>query len=171
MPRRPEPLEVKEGKGTVRKSRVAKTPPARVPGTVVAPKGLPEDALTCWESMTELLRMRGQLTLDSVPALERLCRTYAECRELERVLEKEGRFQRVKTQSGSYMKRAHPAMALLADADRRYRGWLTEFGLTDASRGKVQADPARAPGAQPDKGRKPRKPAGPENPAARYGLN
>lgn len=171
MPRRPEPLEIKEGKGTVRRSRVAKTPPARVPGNVEPPKGMSADALTCWRSMTDLLRMRGQLTLDSAPALERLCRTYAECCELERVLEKDGRFQRVKTQSGSYMKRAHPAMALLADADRRYRGWLTEFGLTDASRGKVQADPARAPGAQPAAGRPRRKPANPADPAARYGLN
>ena len=169
MPRRPKPLEVKEGQGTLRRCRVAKTAPARVPGALTAPADFTGHALTCWEEMTQLLSMRGQLTLDSRPSLERLCRTYEECRELEAVIAKQGRFQIVKTQSGSRMRRAHPALALLADADRRYKGWLMEFGLTDASRSKVQVDPVNAPGAKRSDERKPAAP--PANPAAKYGLN
>src|SRR3712207_9351656 len=34
---------------------------------------------------------------------------------------------------------AHPAVALAADADRRLKSWLNEFGLTPASRSRVSA--------------------------------
>lgn len=45
----------------------------------------------------------------------------------------------------SIMKRAHPAVGIAADAWRRAKVMLTEFGLTAASRAKVSvADPGPA---------------------------
>jgi P27 family predicted phage terminase small subunit len=168
MARRPVPLEVKQGKGTARVGREAKTPPARVAGLVKAPEGMSGHALTCWAEMADLLTKRGQLTLDSRPSLVRLCQTYAECVELEKVISEEGRFQDVKTGSGDSMKRAHPALAALADADRRFKGWLIEFGLTDASRGKVNALAIRQPTARKGKSKAGAKV---EAPGSRFGLN
>lgn len=162
------PLEVKQGKGTTRAGREAKTPPARVAGLVKAPQDMSGHALICWAEMADLLTKRAQLTLDSRPSLIRLCQTYAECVELEKVLSDEGRFQTVATGAGGSMKRAHPALAALADADRRFKGWLVEFGLTDASRGKVNALAIRQPAAR--KG-KPKAGAKVEAPGSRFGLN
>jgi phage terminase small subunit len=46
------------------------------------------------------------------------------------------------------MIRPHPLVAMLADADRRYRGWESEFGLTPASRPRVPGVPAAATGTR-----------------------
>jgi P27 family predicted phage terminase small subunit len=168
MPRRSLPPEVKEAKGTQRAGRDAATPPARVPGVVAVPKGYKGHALTCWKAITDLLAKRHQLTLDSRPALICLCDTYAEREVLKETLEKEGRFQSVKTGSGDAMLRAHPALAAYQDADRRYRAWLIEFGLTDASRGKVNAVTIRPPA--PERGKR-KAAATVDAPGSRYGLN
>lgn len=128
-------------------------------------------ARKCWEDVTDLLSKRGQLTLDSALSLAALCECFAEREKLWKHLDKHGHFQVVRTTAGDRVEKLRPSAAAFADADRRYRAWLTEFGLTDASRGKVQVDPARAPVAQTGSGRARRKPAAPEDPAARYGLN
>ncbi len=39
------------------------------------------------------------------------------------------------------MRRVQPAYTALQDADRRFRAWLVEFGVTPAARSKVKADP------------------------------
>jgi P27 family predicted phage terminase small subunit len=44
------------------------------------------------------------------------------------------------TANGDKMYRTHPAVAQRNDADRRIRGWLTEFGLTPSARTRVKAD-------------------------------
>jgi P27 family predicted phage terminase small subunit len=168
MARRSLPLEVKQGKGTARKEREARTPPARVQGIVSPPKGMKGHALTCWKQTCELLKKRFQLTLDSRPSLICLCETYAEREELKETLETEGRFQMVTTGSGDAMKRAHPAVAAFQDADRRLKGWLIEFGLTDASRGKVNALAIRSPAAPRGKSKAVAKV---EAPGSRFGLN
>ncbi len=38
------------------------------------------------------------------------------------------------------MIKANPAVAMLADADRRFKSYLVEFGLTPAARTKVKVD-------------------------------
>jgi phage terminase small subunit len=37
------------------------------------------------------------------------------------------------------MLRSHPAVAIVADADRRYAMWLSKFGLTPSDRSRVSA--------------------------------
>jgi P27 family predicted phage terminase small subunit len=39
------------------------------------------------------------------------------------------------------MIKANPAVAMLADADRRFKSYLVEFGLTPAARSKVNTLP------------------------------
>jgi P27 family predicted phage terminase small subunit len=121
-----------------------------------APKRFAGHALEFWNEHAALLKERGQLTRDSRASLEALCECYAEWRELQEDLATNGRFQKVKTGSDDTMERARPALAAYQDADRRLKGWLIEFGLTDASRGKVSAEPP-----QDDS----------DDPLAAYGLN
>lgn len=109
--------------------------------------------------------MRGQLTPDGEISLIALCQCYAEWVELAQDIAANGRFQLVLTKAGkedpdgegSYMERLRPAVSAFQDCDRRLKGWLIEFGLTDASRGKVSAaDSGKGEG---------------DDPLARYGLN
>ena len=41
---------------------------------------------------------------------------------------------------GGFLIKANPAVAMLADADRRFKSYLVEFGLTPAARTKVKVD-------------------------------
>ena len=164
--RPPKPLEVKEGMGNPGK-RPMKTAPARVSGVPDMPSTFKGAAKTYWEWVVDLLGQRGQLTLDSRASLVALCECYAEREKLRKHLERKGHFQNVKTTAGDTVEKLRPAVPAFQDADRRYRAWLVEFGLTDASRGKVQVNPARAPGA----GKPAAKPAKDADPAAAYDLN
>lgn len=49
----------------------------------------------------------------------------------------EGYTYRTKTQNGDVLIKAHPAAAMKADAWKRIRAMLAEFGMSPASRAKV----------------------------------
>lgn len=162
--RRPAPPEKREAKGTTKKRPNKADIPARTDGIPTPPAWLSKPERAAWETFAKLLATRGQLSPDSTPSLIALCAVFAEWTELRDDLRKAGRFQRVLTVAGAdkktpsdedYMERPRPALAAFQDADRRLKGWLIEFGLTDASRGKVQT---KAPSLEDD-------------PLAKYGLN
>jgi phage terminase small subunit len=44
------------------------------------------------------------------------------------------------TQHGRIMRRAHPAVGVLQDADRRLKGWLAEFGMSPSARTRVRVE-------------------------------
>jgi P27 family predicted phage terminase small subunit len=165
--RKAEPLEKKVAKGARGAAAAAKAAPTRVESHPKAPAWLANHAKTCWERVSNILFMRGQLSADSEIALLGLSMCYAEWVELAEDLRVNGRFQKVKTKAAAmsgnddeesaYMERARPCLAAFQDCDRRLKNWLVEFGLTDASRSKVTVG---APDA-PDE----------DDPLARYGLN
>jgi P27 family predicted phage terminase small subunit len=140
--------------------------PARVAVQPEAPAWLVGHAKDCWDRTGGLLFARGQFSADSEMSLIALCQCYAEWVELAEDIRVNGRFQKVRTKAGagaeddeaSYMERVRPAVAAFQDCDRRLKGWLVEFGLTDASRGKVSTAGGEDPAADDD-------------PLARYGLN
>lgn len=133
------PTELKASRGTLRPGREAKQPPPRLHGIPKPPVDLKGPARDFWMLICKLLTSRHQLGLDSAPALKALCEVYQERVELAEILATEGRLQWVTTTKGDRIRRPHPASAMFRDADARYRSWLGEFGLTDASRGKVNA--------------------------------
>lgn len=164
--RRPKPPEVREAMGNPGK-REMPTPPPRVAGRVEPPSSMKGDALICWKALADLLTKRAQLTLDSRPSLVCLCETYAERERHKKVLAKRGWVMKQTTTTGATVEKPRPEVSMFQDADRRYRAWLIEFGLTDASRGKVNALAVRPP-AHEGQG----KPApAVEAPGSRFGLN
>lgn len=162
--RRPQPIEKRAAKGNPTRRPMPPAPPARVTGEIDAPVELQGIALDCWHRLSQVLAARGQLSLDSYWSLIALCECFAEWEELRRDLRANGRTQKVKIKGAaksrskaSVMERQRPQVAMFQDADRRLKGWLIEFGLTDASRGKVG-------GGEPPAGK-------PNDPLAAYGLN
>ncbi len=148
MSKRPDPLERRIGKGNTQRRPLPANAPARVLGAPQPPAWLDGHALTCWRTTSVLLAQRGQFSADSELSLLALCNVYAEWIELAQDIKANGRFQKVKTKAGTeadgeaaFMERVRPAVAAFQDCDRRLKGWLVEFGLTDASRGKVSGSP------------------------------
>ena len=92
----------------------------------------------------------GVLTDVDEHAFEQCCEAYAELRELRDDIADKGRTQEVETQSGSIVEKARPQVAMYADADRRFRAWCSEFGLTPSARSRLSVekpkptDPAEA---------------------------
>ncbi len=88
-----------------------------------------------------LLDRMGVLTEADAFALERLCDCYTEILECREEVEARGRIYESVKGEGEVLMKANPAVAMLADADRRFKSYLIEFGLTPAARSKVHATP------------------------------
>lgn len=138
--RRPKPTHLKVVGGNAgkrplsadepRPRRVLPSPPAHVSAA----------AQMAWGRLTTLLDRMGVLTEADAYALERLAELYAEIVQLTEAIAAEGRVYETVTETGSTIFRPRPEVAMLADADRRFKGYLVEFGLTPAARTKVKAD-------------------------------
>ncbi|WP_084977908.1 phage terminase small subunit P27 family [Plesiomonas shigelloides] len=138
--RRPKPthLKVVTGNPGNRKLNDQEPKPRReVPSP---PEHLTDWGKMAWVKVSLLLDDMGVLTVADSLALERLCDIYADILQLRETIAIEGRTYTTKTQMGDFLIKANPAVAMLADADRRFKSYLVEFGLTPAARTKVKVD-------------------------------
>ena len=145
-PRKPTVLHLVQGTARVgRHNPTAEPTPMR--GIPDAPEYLTRMAAEAWRRLTPVLDTMGVLTIADAFALERLCECYSEIRQHAESVELEGPTYQTKTVTGEHMTKANPAVAMRADADRRFAMYLGQFGLTPAARTKVsmtdgkQADP------------------------------
>ena len=123
-------------------------PPAQPPAARVLPAippHLSEGARQWWGWYSAMLDRRGVLNEEHGPALEQLCEIYQELIELRAAIVVSGRTYTTTNRDGATMIRPHPLCAMLADTDRRFRGWESEFGLTPASRPRVPGETPSAP--------------------------
>jgi P27 family predicted phage terminase small subunit len=88
----------------------------------------------------------GVLTEADLKALEMACEAYAEVRECRAAVEMAGGgTYETRNLAGAVMTRSRPELARISDADRRFRGYLSDFGLTPAARARVHAADGRRP--------------------------
>ena len=87
--------------------------------------------------MAEELNAEGIISQLDARALELLVEAYTEYRHHCETLDVEGYTYRSETQNGDVLIKAHPAAAMTADAWKRIRAMLAEFGMSPASRAKV----------------------------------
>lgn len=151
--RKPKPTSLKLVTGNPGKRRIRKTEPKPKRVIPSPPAHVSDRALLAWGALATRLDRLGLLTELDAFALEQLCENYSEIIELREDIIDNGRFQTVTTKSGDRMERARPAATMLADAERRFRGMMVEFGLTPSARTRVavtgdddnaQTDPAEA---------------------------
>ncbi|WP_312774431.1 phage terminase small subunit P27 family [Atlantibacter hermannii] len=125
-------------------------PPAGVPPT---PKHFDKQGKYWFKRMAEELNTIGVISLLDARALELLVEAYTEYRHHCDTLEREGYTYAVYSDEEPdegkereiRMVKAHPAAIMKADAWKRIRAMLAEFGMTPASRAKVGAKgPAEA---------------------------
>ncbi|QRF55750.1 phage terminase small subunit P27 family [Variovorax paradoxus] len=135
--RTPKPTHLKVVSGNPGKRAINKREPKPKREIPSCPAYLSDVGKVAWGRLGVLLDRMGVLTEADGPALERLCDCYAELLELRDSLSSQGRTYET---DGGLIK-ANPAAAMFADADRRFKSYLVEFGLTPAARSKVQAAP------------------------------
>lgn len=134
--RTPAPTTQKKVTGTLRASRENKREPQlAVASYQSAPASMTAEGKAVWKIFCPLAASMGVLTEADLQTLERLCEVAAEVRRLTKVISEEG--HTYSTDAG--LIKAHPAVAMAADADRRLLSYLTHFGMTPAARSKVQA--------------------------------
>ncbi|HHQ6553280.1 TPA: phage terminase small subunit P27 family [Serratia fonticola] len=138
--RRPKPTHLKVVTGNPGKRKLNDKEPQPAREIPSPPSHLTDWGKTAWGRMTVLLDGMGILTVADTFALERLCDLYAEILQLRQIVDTEGRTYIAKTKMGDFLIKAHPAVAMLADADRRFKSYLVEFGLTPAARSKVKVN-------------------------------
>lgn len=136
--RRPTPTTLKLVKGNPGKRALNKKEPKPARSIPSPPDHLTDDGKFAWGRLTVLLDRMGVLTEADAFALERLCDCYADILELRELVEQDGRTYETTSTQGEKVIKANPAVSMLADADRRFKGYLVEFGLTPAARSKVQ---------------------------------
>ena len=112
-------------------------PPRGIPSP---PEHLTKKVMLAWGLIAAKLDKMGVLTIADAWALEQLAENYEEILTLRKTVRRT-RFQTVVTATGSKRKVHHPAWQQLADTEKRFRAMMEQFGLTPASRSKVNADP------------------------------
>jgi P27 family predicted phage terminase small subunit len=128
--------------GTFRKDRDNAEAPEPASGVPDMPKGLSPRAKRYWPQLCGVLDELGVLTVADGYCLEVLCETFAEWKELCKIinddLKRAATYETV-NQNGGVMHRPYPHYSMRADAARRFQSLMTEFGLTPAARSKVKA--------------------------------
>ena len=152
--RRPKPTVLKLVTGNPGKRAINKREPKPRREIPSCPAHLSDSAKVAWGRLCVILDRMGVLTEADSLALERLCDCYTEILECREIVARDGRTyssittkttseegEETTTEEVKSLLKANPAVAMLADADRRFKSYLVEFGLTPAARTKVKTEP------------------------------
>ena len=140
MPRTPTALRLVKSNPGKRPmpAREPKAPPISADNIPPPPEVMSPYAAGAWRRLAPLLAGMGVLTEADLIAFERLCECYAEVQTArDAIAAAGGATYETTTDKGDTMYRSRPEAAAMADADRRLKTWLTEFGLTPAARSRV----------------------------------
>lgn len=154
--RRPKPTHLKLVQGNPGKRAINRSEPKPRRVLPSPPAHLRARAKVAWGYVSAQLDNMGVLTEADALALERLCECYADLLDAQAsldkavivpnadgdpfVLAKAGESTYATRGKEGWMLRTRPEVAQIADADRRFKSYLVEFGLTPAARSKVKGD-------------------------------
>jgi P27 family predicted phage terminase small subunit len=153
--RRPKPTAIKKLQGNPGKRPLNKKEPKPPAAAVSVPRGrLPDDGKRLWRALAPMLANLKVLTEADLPALEMLCLHYAVARAALKEMLQDGRVEIEDDQGHRYTisegiavtamgitgVKKHPAASVFRENSTAFRMYLTEFGLTPASRVRLKMD-------------------------------
>lgn len=111
-------------------------------GTPNAPEWLSSLAKAEWRRIVPELEAAGLLSRVDRAALAVYCQTWAEYTEATKILKEDGTIIEEPIQSAAgeiigHKKKPHPAVKLQRDASTRIRQFMSEFGFSPGTRGRV----------------------------------
>ena len=148
--RKPVPTALRLLHGNPRQHAINQNEPKPGPGLLECPDWLSDRAKRMFNELVELLGEMKVLTQADQLALELLCEAYAEYRDAREVVMAEGPTYECVTTNGGTMIRARPEVGIAADAWRRVKSMVSEFGLTPSSRVKLHVPGDNGPGDELD---------------------
>ena len=114
------------------------------------PRGIPEPPARLvgnhrktWDMLCKILDDAGVLTLSDGIAVALMVQAWEEIQECEQHILSYGRVYEVTDGGGNRLLRANPSVAMMANADRRFRAYLLDFGIMPSGRRYIAPqDPA-----------------------------
>lgn len=144
MSRRPLPTETKRLQGTLENSRINPNEP-QVTITIPVPADwLPDEVKEIFRDFALQFAQMRVLSEADGKALELLAEAYYEYQQARQFIHANGSTYKSDTANGTIV-RAYPQVAIAADAYKRVRAMLIEFGATPAARSRVNALPEGKP--------------------------
>ncbi len=140
--RKASPTALKLIKGNPGKRAINKAEPKPKAVRPRKPAHIDAKAKRYWEDLCKILEDMGVLTIADGKALEMLCDAYADYRDCQAIVKKEGRTYITFSVAGDKLIKAHPAVSQASDAWKRVKSMMSEFGLTPSSRSGVKGKSA-----------------------------
>ena len=143
----PKPTRLKVAAGNPGKRPLNPAEPQPAVEVPRCPAWLPKRAKAEWRRITPELHRLGLVALIDQAALSAYCVAVAEVEQATATLEAEGRvcvwpiFDKQGEKLGERLK-AHPCVAMQRDAMAKVKAFVSEFGLSPASRTRVHGKPA-----------------------------
>ena len=96
----------------------------------------------CWDQLVPLIDGMNVLTLADEVALSMLCKTYANWRRAEALLEKHGDVYPIRDDAGNvkYLQQS-PYVSIARNNLLALKGMLEQFGLTPSARSRLRVEP------------------------------
>lgn len=136
--RRPKPTALKVVEGNKGRRPLNGSEPKPKKSNSKPPAHLSSIGKKTWSSLIDRLGDMNLMTIADEYALERLVDCYAEILAYREAIKINGHTYTTENVQGGLMVRPRPEVGMLADADRRFKSYLVEFGLTPAARSKVK---------------------------------
>jgi len=137
--RKPRPTKVKILEGEKNKNRINKREPQPSELETTPPKHLSPEAKNEWKRIYPELQRMGLMACVDRAALAAYCQAYGRWVKYEKIVADKGELYQ--TQSGNII--TSPALWVANKALEQMHKFLTEFGLTPASRSRIQINPAK----------------------------
>lgn len=140
MPQPRKPTNVLHLSGAFKKNpqrlKARANEPVFVAGMSECPDWIDLDAQNEWSRIVPDLEAAGVTTRIEATALAMYCQAYSHAKKAQAEIFRDG--LTIMTESGL---KKHPAVGIYKDSMALARAYLTEFGMTPASRSKVSAKP------------------------------
>lgn len=141
-PRKPTELHVLNGNPSKKKDLGKNEPkPAPIVETPKPPTWLNKYAKKEWKRLAPGLTRIGLLTEADIGSFVMLCQSYGRWEEYERDVEKNGSTYIYINKGGGENEVERPQTKLAHKAYERYKALCTEFGVTPASRTRIEVRP------------------------------
>lgn len=138
--RRPKPTAVKQLAGNPGKRPINVGEPKPPASTARAPRGLGDEAAHFWHRYAPVLAELGVLTLVDEPGLQLAAEHYEVALRAAKQLHDEEL-----TSEGRDGPKKNPLTQILRDNSTALKSWMTEFGMTPASRSKIHPEAGEQP--------------------------